>query len=172
MSDTPAKPSHPRRVLAIIYRLRWVLGVLAIGLLIAWFKVWSPVHVKMARVERGTVVLEAFGRGTIESQREAAVGFDLIGRVSEVLVDEGGRVTIGQELARLETSQSQAELKSAQTGVGAARAALQRLAADEERARTLLATAEREARRTQALFDAGAVPGQQRDDMRDKLALN
>jgi hypothetical protein len=40
-------------------------------------------------------------------------------------------------------------------GVGAARASLQRLAADEERARALLATAEREARRTQALFDAG-----------------
>ena len=78
MSDTPAKPSRPRRALAIIYRLRWVLGLLAIGLLIAWFKVWSPVHVKMTRVERGTVVLEAFGRGTIESQREAAVGFDSV----------------------------------------------------------------------------------------------
>jgi multidrug resistance efflux pump len=119
---------------------------------VAWFRVWSPVRVEVARIDRGTITQEAFGRGTIESQREAAVGFDLVGRLSEVLVDEGARVTLGQELARLETDQAQADLRSAQTGIGAARASLQRLAAEEERARALLATAEREAD-----ADAGAV---------------
>ncbi|MDQ3264387.1 MAG: efflux RND transporter periplasmic adaptor subunit [Myxococcota bacterium] len=149
----------------------WVTTLPVLLLLIAWFRLWSPVQVEAVRVERGTVIQEAFGRGTIESQREAAVGFDLVGRISEVLVEEGTRVTLGQELARLETNQAQADLRSAQTGVGAARASLQRLSAEEERARALLATAEREATRTQTLFDAGAVPAQQSDDATDRLRV-
>ena len=160
-----------RRALGLLRRGLWVFVLVAIGLLIAWFRVWSPVRVEVARVDRGTIIQQAFGRGTIESQREAAVGFDLVGRLSEVLVDEGDRVTLGQELARLETNQAQADLRSAQTGVGAARASLQRLAAEEERARALLATAEREAARTLALFEAGAVPGQQRDETSDRLRV-
>ncbi|MBK7539304.1 MAG: efflux RND transporter periplasmic adaptor subunit [Myxococcales bacterium] len=159
------------RIVGRLRRSLWLLVLTAVVMLIAWFRVWSPVRVEVALVERGTILEEAFGRGTIESQREAAVGFDLIGRISEMLVDEGARVTLGQELARLETDQAQADLRSAQTGIVAARASLQRLAAEEERARALLATAERESTRTQALFEAGAVPGQQRDDASDRLRV-
>lgn len=160
-----------RRALGIARRGLWVVVLVAFVLLVAWFRVWSPVRVEVARIDRGTITQEAFGRGTIESQREAAVGFDLVGRLSDVLVDEGARVTLGQELARLETNQAQADLRSAQTGISAARASLQRLAAEEERAWALLATAEREATRTQALADAGAVPGQQRDEASDRLRV-
>ena len=73
------------------------------------------------------VIQEAFGRGTIESQREAAVGFDLVGRLSDVQVDEGDRVALGQALARVETDQAQAELRSARTSVGASHCARVRL---------------------------------------------
>ena len=166
-----AAPAIFRRALGIMRRGLWVLVLVAVVLLVAWFRVWSPVRVEVARIDRGAIAQEAFGRGTIESQREAAVGFDLVGRLSDVLVDEGARVTLGQELARLETNQAQADLRSAQTGISAARASLQRLAAEEERARALLATAEREATRTQALADAGAVPGQQRDEASDRLRV-
>jgi HlyD family secretion protein len=160
-----------RRALDLVRRGLWPAAMLSVPLLVAWFRLWSPVHVEAVRVDRGTVVQEAFGRGTIESQREAALGFDLLGRLSEVLVEEGARVTLGQELARLETDQARADLRSAQTGVGAARASLQRLAAEEERAQALLATAEREAARSQALFDAGAVAGQQHDEASDRLRV-
>lgn len=160
-----------RRALGIARRSLWVVVLVAVVLLVAWFRVWSPVGVEVVRIDRGTITQEAFGRGTIESQREAAVGFDLVGRLSEVLVDEGARVTLGQELARLETDQAQADLRSAQSGIGAARASLQRLAAEEERARALLATAEREATRTLALFNAGVVPSQERDEASDRLRV-
>lgn len=160
-----------RRALGIARRGLWVLVLVAVVLLVAWFRVWSPVRVEVARIDRGTIAHEAFGRGTIESQREAAVGFDLVGRLSEVLVDEGARVTLGQELARLETDQAQADLRYAQTGIGAARASLARLAAEEARARALLATAEREAARTLALFNAGVASGQQSDDTGDRLRV-
>ncbi|MCC6874691.1 MAG: efflux RND transporter periplasmic adaptor subunit [Sandaracinaceae bacterium] len=161
-----------RRAWGIARRGAWVALLLSVALAVAWFRAWAPVHVEVARVDRGTVVREAFGRGTIESQREAAVGFDLVGRISEVLVEEGARVTLGQELARLETNQAEADLRSAQTGVAAARASLQRLAADEERARAVLVTAEREAARMRALFEAGgSISEQQRDAASDRLRV-
>lgn len=163
--------SVSRRVLGIARRSLGLVLLVALALVIAWLRVWSPVAADVARVDRGIVTQEAFGRGTIESQREATLGFDLVGRVSEVLVDEGARVTLGQELARLETSQAQADLRSAQTGIAAARASLQRLAAEEERGRAVIATVEREASRTQALFHAGSVAAQQLDDANDRLRV-
>ncbi len=160
-----------RRALGIVRRGLWVVVLVGVVLLVLWFRVWSPVSVEVARIDRGTITQEAFGRGTIESQREAAVGFDLVGRLSEVLVEEGARVTLGQELARLETSQAEADLKSATTGIAAARTSLKRLAAEEERARSLLVTAEREATRTRALADSGAVTGKERDDAEDRVRV-
>lgn len=159
------------RGLAIVRQNLWIAVLSAAALVAAWLKLWSPVHVEAVRVDRGTIIQEAFGRGTIESQREAAVGFDLVGRLSAVLVDEGTRVTLGQELARLETDQAQADLRSAQTGIGAARAALLRLAAEEERAQALLRTAQRDATRVDALVATGTVPEQQRDDAHDRLRV-
>jgi HlyD family secretion protein len=164
-------PASLRRAIDTLRRNLWVVALLGVVSLVAWKRVGSPVRVEVHRVDRATVVQTAFGRGTIESQREAAVGFDLVGRLSEVLVDEGSRVTLGQELARLETDQAQADLRSAQRGVTAARASLLRLSADEERGRALLATAEREAARAQALFSSGAIASQQRDDANDRLRL-
>lgn len=158
------------RALSLRRVLSLVLVVAALGALL-WSRRWAPVRVAVARVERGPIAREAFGRGTVESQREAALGFDLVGRLSEVLVDEGARVSLGQELARLETNQSQADFRSAQTGIAAARAQLRRLAADEARGRALLATAEREAARAEALFTSGAAAGLHRDEANDRLRL-
>src|SRR5690606_23545003 len=143
MTNISTASNFFRRVLAVLRRSLWVIGLAAVALLVGWFRFWSPVSADVVRVERGPIAQEAFGRGTVESQREAAVGFDLVGRLSEVLVDEGARVTLGQELARLETDQAQADLRSAQTGIGVARASLRRLAAEETRARALLTTAGR-----------------------------
>lgn len=131
----------------------------------------SPVPALRLVVDRCEVMEEAFGRGTIESQREATVGFDLAGRLSGVLVEEGARVSLGQAMARLETSQAEADLRFARTNIAAARSSLARLAADEQRARTQLAAAERDRARIAGLTDSGALPGRQRDDASDRARL-
>ncbi|HSN30496.1 MAG TPA: efflux RND transporter periplasmic adaptor subunit [Kofleriaceae bacterium] len=159
------------RVARIVRAYGWIVVVAGIALAIAWLRMWSPVRARGVRVVRGPVVEEAFGRGTIESQREAAVGFDLAGRLSSVLVDEGQHVSLGEELARLETDQAEADFKSARTTVAAARSSLERLAADEDRARAVLATAEREAARTRTLVQSGAVPGAEHDDAEDRVRI-
>ncbi|MCK6535550.1 MAG: HlyD family efflux transporter periplasmic adaptor subunit [Polyangiaceae bacterium] len=158
-------------LLRVVRRLIGPMALLGAVAFAIWFRLGRPVAARPLRVDRGTVVLEAFGRGTIESQREAAVGFDLIGRLSEVLVDEGDRVSLGQELARLETSQAEADLRLAKTGISAARASLERLAADEKRARALVSAAERDSQRTSALSATGVVSAQQKDDASDRLRV-
>ncbi len=160
-----------RRLVGVARRLApWVLALAAI-VTVTWFRMLRPLPARSFPVQRGTVVERAFGRGTIESQREAALGFDLVGRLGEVSVEEGARVVLGQGLAKLETDQAQADLRSAQLGVDAARSSLLRLASDEQRAREVMKSAEREARRTQELYEGGAVSGQTRDAAADALRL-
>ncbi len=160
-----------RALVGFVRRFAWLGVLFAVVLGGLWLRFYRPEAARTATVERGLVVREAFGRGTVESQREAAVGFDLSGRLSDVMVDEGSRVSLGQALARLETNQAEADLRAAKTGIVAARASLQRLAAEEERVRALVAAADREARRAQALFDAGVGTNQQRDEAADKLRI-
>jgi multidrug efflux pump subunit AcrA (membrane-fusion protein) len=69
------------RAWALVRRGRWLVVLVAAVLAVGWLRFWRPVAVEVATVERAPVVREAFGRGTIESQREAAVGFDLVGRL-------------------------------------------------------------------------------------------
>lgn len=160
-----------RSVLQLARRSMWLVVLVAILAIVGWLRFGRPVATLVVRVDRGPVVQEAFGRGTVESEREAAVGFDLVGRLSEVLVDEGARVTLGQELARLETNQAEAEWKVATTGIAAARASLARLAAEEQRARAVLAAADRDERRSRALLAKGVVAAQEADDTADRVRL-
>ncbi|MEZ4250458.1 MAG: hypothetical protein R3B99_19670 [Polyangiales bacterium] len=80
-------------------RGRIVLTLVLLGIVgaVVWARVIRPLPVLTQVVERGEVVEQVYGRGTIESDREAQLGFDLVGRLSEVLVDEGTRVTLGQD---------------------------------------------------------------------------
>jgi HlyD family secretion protein len=149
----------------------WVPALLLVGGLVGWARWWRPVSAEAVAVDRGVVVREAFGRGTVESVREASVGFDLSGRLSDVLVDEGDRVSLGQVLARLETDQAEADLRSALTNVAAARSSLSRLAAEEERARAGFDAAQREAGRTGKLVAGGVATPQQGDDATDRVRL-
>jgi HlyD family secretion protein len=130
-----------------------VVVVLLVVLRVRWF---APVPTRAQRVDRGPVVAAVFGRGTIESDSEVQLGFELVGRLASVLVDEGDHVVLGQELAHLQPDQLRAELQTAASSVDAARSSLLRLAADERRAREALELAENEERRTRALAASGA----------------
>lgn len=61
--------------------------------------------------------------------READLAFDAAGHVSEVLVQEGDRVTPGQVLARLDTAKLEAAVATAQAAAEAAKQALAKLEA-------------------------------------------
>lgn len=111
-------------------RLVWIglalLVLLAIGL---WW--WggasaarkAPVYVTVA-VERGDVTLSVTANGTLNPTRSVAVGSELSGTVSRVLVDVNDQVKKGQVLVELDRSKFEDTVRSAQASLKAAQASL------------------------------------------------
>lgn len=148
-----------------------VLPVVVIALLVARQRFLVPVPVRAAAVERGDVVREVFGRGTVESRREVELGFDLVGRIADILVDEGDRVKLGQVVAHLAPETFAADVKSASTGVDVARAAIARLQAEDRRAVAAKEFAEGEVQRMRALSQSGSVSPRDLDLAEQQFAL-
>jgi HlyD family secretion protein len=148
-----------------------VLAVLLVVAIVVRQRLIAPLAVRAHAVDRGDVVREVFGRATIESRREVELGFDLVGRVSDVLVDEGDRVKLGQVVAHLAPEQLTADVHAASSGIVLAKAAPARLAAEERRAQATLAFAEQEAVRMRALASSGVVSDRDLDLAEQQLAL-
>jgi HlyD family secretion protein len=138
---------------------------------IAYQRKLAPLPARVHQVDRGDVVREVFGRGTIESRRETQLGFDLAGRISDVLVDEGDHVKLGQVIAHLEPQQYQADMRTAASGASVAQAATLRLEAEQRRADVSLAYAEHEEVRSRKLASGGAVSARDLDLAVQQLAL-
>jgi HlyD family secretion protein len=119
--------------------------------------------------------------GTVEAT-EAALGFQVPGRIQEVRPSEGDRVKAGDTLAWLDRTELEARRRQALAQVNAARAMLSELqsgsrpeelgqaTAAARAAEGRLADAERDLQRVQRLFDGGAASQEQVD--KAKVALN
>jgi len=163
-------PSTRRLRLPARYVVTSLLFIGAVSAVV-YLRAFAPVPARAYEVKRGEIREQVYGRGSIESEREAQLGFDLVGRLSDVLVEEGARVSLGQELARLSLEQVQADLRVATTGVAAARSSLARLSAEERRARATLGAAEREEADARELLSRGSISTNQLDLAQDQLRL-
>lgn len=141
--DAPRSRIHPG----------WIAGVLLCGALaggaVWWFSRPKPVPVQTAlvrEVNTGGQRTLLNASGYVTARREATVSSKVTGKVVEVLVEEGMRVEEGQVLARLDSSNVEANLRLAEAQLAAARSGL-----DETRVR--LEEAEREFRRVSQLAE-------------------
>lgn len=118
------------RLPPIVRRLRLEFVVpLVLGMLVVWGLVAAgssggergPFTVP---VQRGAVAATVSADGQVESPQELSLNFEGSGRLVEVLVREGSRVSRGQVLARIENASPRAGLGSAEANLSAARARL------------------------------------------------
>lgn len=154
----------------VVRWLRFVPLVVIVALVVR-ARLLSPQVATRHVVDRGEVVREVYGRATLESRREVQLGFDLVGRISDVLVDEGDRVKLGQVVAHLAPEQLNADVHAASSGISLAKAAVARLAADERRSQATLAFAEAEAVRMRTLASTGSVSARDLDLAEQQLSL-
>lgn len=138
------------------------------------------VAVEVSAVQRGTIERTLTVDGTIVSTQRVELTTKLPGRIAQVFVREGARVSEGQALANLETAELQAQeaqaaegVQQAQAAAEVARARLRLLttgARTEERAQAANAVAQAEANlqnaeatvvRLQQLYDTDAISKQQ-----------
>jgi len=119
-------------------RLGWLLlkvitVLLIIGGIIYWVK-FAPISVVSHTVERGTIMAEVMGTGTLEARVQTTISPKISGRIVEVLIDQGSRVSSGDLLVRLDDEELQQQVAIAQANVDAASAAIVRLTTDKTRA--------------------------------------
>jgi len=122
---------HMRR---LGWRLLKAIAVLMIvGGVIYWMK-FAPMSVVSHTVERGSITAEAMGTGTLEARVQTTISPKISGRIVEVLIDQGSRVSSGDLLVRLDDEELQQQVAIAQANVDAASAAIDRLTTDKTRA--------------------------------------
>lgn len=78
-------------------------------------------------VRRGSLFSSVSASGTIEPEAQVQLSFKSVGRVAEVLVQEGQAVRKGDLLGRLETDELELALAQAETGLTISQAQLARL---------------------------------------------
>ena len=153
-----ARPAPPRPLWP---RLLWLLAALSGLAVAAWW--WSrPPAVPGYRIERRDLVQDVVATGYVITPSRVQVASEITGTVVKRLVDRGDHVEPGQALVELRSDQTSAQLDQA-------RAALRQLreqsrpqaAAALAQARTQLDQAERDFKRSQAVFDAGGGSAQQ-----------
>ena len=129
---------------------RWLLtGVIVVAGLAAGVFAWNrrsqaeAIQYVTQPVTRGDLRVTVTATGNLAPTNQVQVGSELSGIVKSVDVDYDQRVSIGQVLARLDTTKLDAQTRQVEAALGAARARVQQTDATEEEARTALARAER-----------------------------
>ena len=80
---------------------------------------------QLVEVVRGDLTVSVSGSGNIEVDKEASLAFDIAGRLVEIKVKEGDRVTRGQPIARLDDTDYQLAVKLAEADLESAQNQLQ-----------------------------------------------
>lgn len=150
--------------------LKAVAVVLAAGGVIYWMK-FAPVPVTSYTVEHGTIVAEVMGTGTLEARVETTISPKISGRVVEVLVDQGSRVTSGDLLVRLDDEELNQQVAIAQANVDAVAAAIVRLKTDKARATAVYDQAKKSHDRIQSLVRQNATSRDDADKAVEALAV-
>ncbi len=144
--------------------MRWFAALVGISLLvlgaIRMLRERLPVvETVVARAATNEPVTLLNASGYVTPRRRATVAAKITGRLEQVLVEEGMRVSEGQELATLDNTDASVRLASAEAETKAAGAALQDLEVN-------LANARREQARSEELHRAGITTAQSLDAAR------
>ncbi len=126
------------------------------------------VHVAPVRTIAFSPALEL--SGSISASRQVAVGAVVAGRISQIPIRAGDRVSAGQLIARIDDASYRAAYVETLGSAGAADAGVALARAQAEAAHSRLQLAQTTARRMAALYDAGAIPRQQYDEAQAELA--
>ena len=114
----------------------WIILALAAATVVYRVKL-RPIPVVGHTAGIGEVRAEVMGTGTLEARVKTVISPRIQGRLAEVLVDQGDAVKAGQVLARLDDEELRQQVAVAQAALDATRATVERVRADEARARAV-----------------------------------
>ncbi|VAW66534.1 hypothetical protein MNBD_GAMMA09-1751 [hydrothermal vent metagenome] len=103
-----------RRSLSLILLSLVIIGVIA---LIAIKGPLAPVNVKTVQLKQDDLKPSLFGVGTVEARRSYIIGPTRTGKLQQLLVDHGDKVTAGQLLGQMDPVDLTDRLQSAQLNI-------------------------------------------------------
>ncbi|MBU1910918.1 efflux RND transporter periplasmic adaptor subunit, partial [Patescibacteria group bacterium] len=111
------------------WKLLIILTVILLPFLILFWWLFSPdePEVILATAKRGDLVQTVEAVGTVISEKDLKLRFPITGVVGKVLVEEGDKVTKGQELANLRNDALHADVSAASANLASKNAALNEL---------------------------------------------
>ncbi|MEQ1636100.1 MAG: efflux RND transporter periplasmic adaptor subunit [Methylococcales bacterium] len=99
------------------------------GILIALISFWivkerqpKPIQYQTEKVRRGDLTVNVSATGTLAPVKEVQVGIEVSGTIKTVLADYNDRVTVGQVLAKLDTTRLEAQALQSESALASARA--------------------------------------------------
>ena len=135
-----------------------------------WLK-FAPVAVTEHSVQRGPLVAEVMGTGTLEARVQATIGPNISDRIEQILVDQGDAVSKGQLLVQLDDDELQHQVAIAQAGLEAEVAAIERIKTDKQRAVAVFDQAQASHNRTRSLIQKKAISQDELDKATEALAV-
>ncbi len=148
-----------------------VLVAVAIVVGIVYWVRFQPVPVLDQEVTRGPIIAEVMGTGTLEARVKATISSKISGRIEDVLVDQGDRVTAGQLLVRLDDAELSQQVAIAEADVETKRAAVTRLNSDIARSAAILEQAKTNRDRMNSLIEKNAISRDELDKSLEALAI-
>jgi RND family efflux transporter MFP subunit len=114
-----------------LLRIGWKAGLILIiaSAIIYRFK-FAPIPVESGVAKMDSIASEVMGTGTLEARVQATISAKIQGRLSDVLADQGDRVTKGQLLATLDDADFCQQVEMAKAEIEAVKAGVDRAAAD------------------------------------------
>lgn len=154
-----------------VWRLAKLGAAIAVVGGAAFWLLWSPIPVVAHQAKRAGIVAEVMGTGTLEARVKATISPKINGRIAEIRVDQGDRVTAGQLLVRLDDDELTRQVEIARANQASAEAAIDRVKTDKQRTLAILAQAEQHYERTAGLRQTNAVSADDFDRAREALAV-
>ncbi len=167
VNSLPGPPPWGRR-LGLVLKIGIPSAVVAA---VVYYARFAPIPVAVHAVAEGPVVVEVLGTGTLEAKIQATISPKISGRIVEVRADQGDRVEAGQTLVVLDDSDLRRQVEVAESGVAAARAAVERQAADRERSAAILHQARIDYDRTRELIQQGNASSLEMDKATEGLRV-
>jgi HlyD family secretion protein len=146
-------------------------SVLIVVAAVAYRVRFMPVTVSAQPLAMGEVVAEVMGTGTLEARYQTTVGAKIPGRIVELLADQNDHVKEGQLLARLDDAELRREVSIAKASLEASQATVERLKAEEARAKAVLEQAQRDFDRYSALVSSKSISQETIEKSKEKLAI-
>lgn len=144
--------------------------LLVIGAVVYWLR-FSPIPVASYSPQRGPIIAEVIGTGTLEARVSTTISPKISGRIAQVLVDQGDTVEKGKLLVQLDDEELQQQVAIAQANKDAADAAVVRLKADKDRAIAVFEQAQRSHTRTRTLSERDAASLEELERAAESLAV-